>query len=325
MYIHISRDACVEEVKHSSASESNALAWKGKPEAVGWRWLDDTMVSLNVAQYGEALRKVYPFVRFMPYPSVDAWNFKSLAGQGDMVRMYHRVCVFVDDARYSPLSIGYGKYGVKASSEYTYITCARSIDNRGCKPNLEQSSMRKTTTLDRAVKNALKYFVGYSTKEIAVRDYRQLTRASIEVGAKKAVVLPTLLKTITHAVLINEIRALKAAGVTFTTAEFVNVAQQCDDAVRLSNEERHKRVDAVFVRFLRAPGGGTEIECYESKDIRNYPTTMQSVHDNVFKHTAETLPSFMTEKIAVLQMMNDGDHVDGIGVKLDALTYWVEK
>lgn len=325
MYSHISRERCVEAIK-SDSTHSEALMWRGKPETVDLHWLDDTLVGSNLALYGEALRKVYPFVQFMPHPFSSSWEYYQNTSFGvDMLRRlrrYSRVCVFIPDARFSLADIGYGKFGVKAAGEFTYMTCARGINNRGCAENLEQASMLKTTRLSKAVQNVLKHLVGYSTKEIAKLEYHKLASDSGEAGAKKAVVLPTLLKTITDAVLINEVRALKAAGVTFTTVEFNNVAQQCDDAVRLANEERQKRVDATLVRFIRTPGGATEIECYETRDIRR---RVWDGGGEVFRHTTETLPSFMTEKIAVLQMMIDGDHVDGVGAKLDALTYWVEK
>ena len=51
-------------------------------------------------------------------------------------------------------------------------------------------------------------------------------------------------------------------------------------------------------------------------DVRGLPTTTYELSE---------LPEFMTSKISVLQILEDGNHVDGVGMKVNPTLFWVEK
>jgi len=231
--------------------------------------------------------------------------------------------ITIPNCPYTVALIGFGKFKMSTTSS-EYIVKARGIRNEKYHTNREQYCMRFSKNVTTAAKIALAYITPYTTCEVANLQFDLFSRASSSAGRKKAGVLPTLCGAVTSSVLINEIRSLKAAGVQFHTAEFQAIADQCDEASKLANDERNKRVDAVFVQFIEGKATGFKAQCVTVENIRNkndfdirgLPTTTYELSE---------LPEFMTSKISVLQILEDGNHVDGVGMKVNPTLFWVEK
>ena len=231
--------------------------------------------------------------------------------------------VTIPNCPYTVALIGFGQFKMSTTSS-EYIVKARGIRNEKYHTNREQYCMRFSKNVTTAAKIALTYLTPYTTCEVANLKFDSFSRASSSAGRKKAGVLPTLCGAVTSSVLINEIRSLKAAGVQFNTVEFQAIADQCDEASKLANDERNKRVDAVFVQFIESKGTGFKAQCVTVENIRNkndfdvrgLPTTTYELSE---------LPEFMTSKISVLQILEDGNHVDGVGMKVNPTLFWVEK
>jgi hypothetical protein len=181
----------------------------------------------------------------------------------------------------------------------------------------------------KAVKKTLLNLIPYTVAECATLQYDAIKRKSDKSGAAKTGVLPSLLGAVTHNVLMNEVRALRAAGVAFSTPEFQAVAEEMDDAVQLANAERNKRVDAVMVQFVTR-GGVMRAECAEVQDIRkSYEVKFAEEGEDgrgvVKSYAMEEVPPFIVEKVSVLQGLDNGGHVDSIGMKVNDTLFWVEK
>ena len=292
-------------------------------KARGWLWWVDTIpVSREVYELAVGIRKAYPFVKF--YATVDESKCRWMGAQYAAEIYAAEIYAAVDTCPYALAKIGYGLYSTdKNKRTSTYMVCARGIENERYYSGRQQYHMRIALSLKAATKNALANLLPYSMEEVADREYEDYFQKSSKVGASKAAKLPALLGSVTHSVLLNEIRALTAMGVTFSTPEFRSVAESCDDAAKLANEERKKRIDVVLMHFVTRTDG-IVAECVGMSDIRAHHAFMPG-RSEINTYLLADVPQALQDKVAVLQTLPPGDHVDGVGMKVEEMLYWVEK
>jgi len=287
-------------------------------KAQGWRgWVDTIPVSSQVYELAMGVRKAYPFVKF--YVS-DKCRWHSAIGD---MQYASEIYAAIDTCPYVLAKIGYGNYSVRSNvrGTATFMVRARGIENEKYDSGRPQYHMRITTNLKVAIKNTLANLLPYDMREVADCEYEGYRSKSQHVGASKAAKLPALLGSISHSVLLNEIRALTAMGVAFNTPEFRSVAQSCDDAAKLANEERSKRIDVVLMHFVMRTHG-IVAECIGMQNIRAYHTFRPELLET---YPLDGVPQALQDKVAVLQTLTPGDHVDGVGMKVEEMLYWVEK
>lgn len=286
-------------------------------KTAGWQWWLDTIPVIHrVYELGMEVRKAYPFVKFYAttVSNMCRWDY---AGN---VSVAAEVFIAVDTCPYVLAKIGYGGYH-QTKGEHRYIVNARGIENGKYHLDREQHSMRLTSSLKSATKNTLANLLPYTTHEVAKREYHDYYNKSMHTGSSKASQLPALLSALTHSVILNEIRALKAMGVVFTTPEFRSAAENCDAAARVANEERNKRVDAVLIHFVEH-SEGVVAECAGVHNVRKqFPFKL----DLSETYPLADVPQAYQDKVAVLQTLAPGDHVDGVGMKVEEMLYWIEK
>jgi len=286
-----------------------------------WPWWVDTIpVSSQVHELAMGVRKAYPFVKFYATTEENKcrWHWDSV------VVMQYAMEIFaaIDTCPYVLAKIGYGNYSATNYEGTTaYMVRARGIENERYHSGREQYHMRITASLKVAIKNTLANLLPYDMREVADHEYEEYRSKSQHVGASKAAKLPALLGSISHSILLNEIRALTAMGVTFNTPEFRSVAQSCDDAAKLANEERNKRIDVVLMHFVERPLG-IVAECVGMQNIRAYHSFKP---ESLETYPLDGVPQALQDKVAVLQTLLPGDHVDGVGMKVEEMLYWVEK
>jgi hypothetical protein len=279
--------------------------------------VDGIAVVSQLAEFVAGIRKAFPALKF--YPG-EMWATYT-GDNGVVFRSYRELYAGVPGQLYLVGRIGYCGYQ-QTSDEDFYMVDSRLIANEKYSTRNERYSMRLTTNINRAIKNALVNLVPYSTLELTHRCYREFRAKSYEVGENKGNTLERLLGQINKVALLNEIRSLKSAGVQFSTQEFRAVAAECDEAVQVSNAEKGKRVDALLVHFL-GQGQNMFAESVPVQDIRR--TAYPVGNDAVTTHTLADIPELIREKVAVLQTLLPGNHVDGVGMKMSDRLFWVEK
>ena len=286
-------------------------------KTAGWQWWLDTIPVIHrVYELGIEVRKAYPFVKFYAttVSNMCRWDY---AGN---VSVAAEVFIAVDTCPYVLAKIGHGAYH-QTQGENRYMVNARGIENGKYHLDREQHSMRLTSSLKSATKNTLANLLPYTTHEVAKREYHDYYNKSVRTGSSKASQLPALLSALTHSVILNEIRALKAMGVVFTTPEFRSAAENCDAAARVANEERNKRVDAVLIHFVEH-SEGVVAECAGVHNVRGqFPFKL----DLSETYPLADVPQAYQDKVAVLQTLAPGGHVDGVGMKVEEMLYWIEK
>jgi len=280
-------------------------------------WLDGVPVIPELYALGAGVRRMIPSVKF--YGSIISCNHDNrIFGEPELFSEVHAV---VNDSPYSTARIGYGKYrGQKGDRHYMVDT--RGITNEKYMTGRDQYSMKLASKLEVAVKNAVANMIPHTPGEIAKLTYEKYTERSVKAGQSKANKLPALMNAVSHSALLNEIRALHAQGATFITPEFQAIVDNMDEAVSLANEERSKRIDATLVHFTQR-SGRMIARCVTCNDIRRH-TTMYTVPSSE-DFEMDAIPPYIAEKVAVLQTLERGNHVDGVGMKVIDTLYWVEK
>ena len=314
MYEHTSVRTVLENERSHQCKEDRA-----RYRADGWKfWLDDVPVCDELHAYGSALQKLYPCLKFLG----------STPSHPMGIGLQNRVYVCMDVSPYALGTINYGDNSLSGhASLRTFSIYARTIKNDKYHSCRLQYYMKMSSSIGVAVKNALAHLIPYSAVDIARVEYKALRDKSVDSGKQKAAVLPALLAAVTPSVLLNEVRALKAAGVAFSTPEFQSIVSNMDEATQLANAERSKRIDAVLVHFVDR-AGATMAECADLSNVRGqtHPTISScSISTGVTQYAMADVPKFIVEKVAVMRGLDDGSHVDGIGMKIEDRLFWVEK
>jgi hypothetical protein len=282
----------------------------------GWLfWLDGIPVVAELRNYGDELRRAFPNLRFL-------YCKHSTVAKTVWGGVCREVWVCMDSSLLTVARIGYAGY--KKGGELVYGVRARGIENNMYKSGHNMYHSKTTSRLNVAVKNALANLVPYSAKEVASATYVPVRDKILHTSDNKRATLSKLLGSISQSVLISEITALRAAGVTFTTQEFQDVVANLDEARRITNGEVNRRVDIISVHVVER-GGVTYIECSTVNSVGdNYSIFPDDIPETVV-YTVDQVPSEIAEKVAVLQTMDAKAFVDTVGMKVCDKLYWVFK
>lgn len=280
-------------------------------------WLDGTPVTTALMELGEGVRKMVPSVKF--YGSVVSCDHQYIT---NLYEVFTEVHVVVGDSPLSTARIGHGGYrGNKGDMHY--MVDARGIINDKYRTSRPQYSMKLASKLPVAIKNTVANLVPHSVAEIASITFGKYSAISTKAGEEKSSKLPALMGAVSDAVLLNEIRALQAQGVKFLTPEFQAIVDNMDEAIALANDERSKRVVATLVHFTKR-GDRTIAKCVTVPDVRrSREVNLQSLTSEEFE--LDVVPAYIVEKVSVLQTLECGNHVDGVGMKVVDNVFWVEK
>jgi hypothetical protein len=294
-----------------------------KAVAAGYtEFLDGVPVCKELLEFTQALQKTMPKVKFFPH------NFchKSIEPT-KQIHMCNEVFVYMDDFPCDLGRISWADNGVK-SGECTYGVYSRKIQNAKYATHRDQHHMVMTNDLDKAVKNARKHLVPYTTRELAQVFYEPLHE-------KVSRVLDTV-KTKAHEgardivnnrmAILQEIEFLKKQGVQFVTPEFRELSEKIEQLLSDYREQEARKVSAFFVRFKQV-GDTTYADMQEVHNIREirWDVKMNTTDAQAISCQADELPQDIAGQIAVLNILENEGYVSGVGMKIDDKTYWVER
>ena len=240
-------------------------------------------------------------------------------------RVVNEVAVCLDDFPFDLGRINYADNSVNSRGDRTYGVYSRKISNAKYATHRNQYRMIMGKDVGKAIKNAQKYLMPYSAKELAQAFYEPI-RDSItnEFGKveRKAHVLAQEVRNNHHAIL-NEIRALTRAGIVFKTEEFRKVAENVEEIYGEYETEINKKIGAIFVRFYKV-GSESYVTLQEAKDVKSNWSTAK-VEDSPVGYKASELPQDIVGSVSVLSILNDGQYVANIGMRIDENHFWIER
>lgn len=234
--------------------------------------------------------------------------------------------VCMDGSPFDLGRVGFKDYAVgRNNKDCQYGVYSRRINNAKYASGRDQFHMVMSNDVNKAVKNACKYIVPFTHKELATafyQDFQGKTTHSLDNAKQKMYSIINSVRESRDA-LIAEILHLKSTGVQFKTEAFIKAAEEIGDAVLLAEEERKRDVKGLFVRINKV-GEDVYVDVQEVQDIRNreYKPDFSSQPTT---YAIENLDPELAGNISVLNILEDGQYVARVGQKIDENTFWIER
>ena len=285
-------------------------------------WVDGVPVCEELFNFCAELRKKFPQVK---YHANDERN--RVMRKGMLPPVYTDVTVYVDNCEVVLGYIAYGiTYGVELRSDDTYVVMSRHINNNKYGEHREQHNRAYTTDLTKAIKTARSALLPYSAKELVNLSLSTFRSKLNEENHKYYTAYRSVLHPLAYQDVIGEeMYHLIQQGVTFTTPKFVAAAAEFT-----SKRDEYKRVEskkgnAYFVS-LRTVGDNVYADIAEANDVKKSHNTLRFADQLIIKSVlVNDLPEDIQGKIAVLSILNNNQHVEGVGFKVSPKMFWLER
>jgi hypothetical protein len=317
-------DASHQEKLNFVAEEAKGLGHKV--------FFNGVPVEQELLEFAQGVQKAMPKVKFYPntfeYKNVPINDENGVYQTTRSMRVCDEMFVYMDDFPFDMGRISWCDNAVGKSGENTYAVYSRKISNAKYATHRDQHYMIMTKDMDKAVKNARKHLVPYTTRELAQAFYEPIHNQVSKVLEHAKGRMYNGAREVSHAhmSILQEIRFLKKQGVEFTTPEFRELAGKVDQLVEDYEEQEKRKVSALFVRF-RQVGDSTYADLQEVLDVRDirWDAKMNTTGAQAVSYVLDELPQDIAGQIAVLNILEDDGYVANVGMKIDDSTYWVER
>jgi hypothetical protein len=233
------------------------------------------------------------------------------------------VYVYLEDCPLTLGAMGWKDYAV-GRTHYGYGVTSRKITNEKYAPHRDQYHVALSDSVDKSVKNALKYIRPFTHQELASVYYENMQDQVRTHKGESAGRLRGVVATLTnHAVLYEELAYLNNLGIQFKTSEFQYAASKIQELAEEARIDAARKVDGIFVH-VRTVGEDRYVDVITAGDVaKNYHPTFDSA--GLRTYSIEELPHDIASKVSTLSILEDYGYVPRIGQKIDGYTYWVEQ
>jgi hypothetical protein len=291
----------------------------------GWNsWFDGYPVPKELNMFLTELRSSVPTMKFYPAKLNRANYSRGTVGQATTCFICDEFSVYMDEYPFDLGKVGYQDYSI-SNGENTFGVYSRKITNPKYRDNNEQHHMVMTSDVKKAVKNACKYIVPYTHKELATAFYRGAQSQVIGVydSANSKVRDVSRIVTNDAQAVITELMHLVSLGVTFKSDAFKQASEEIVEAFNALKEEQLRTVQLLFVR-LRKVGEEVYVDIQEIDNVRrNQYTPATSKPQQTY--LMSELPDDIAGSISVLSILSDEQYVTRVGQKIDENTYYIER
>ena len=236
--------------------------------------------------------------------------------------------VYADDELMTRGWIGHGNFGRARHGQNKFVVSARSITNCKYADHSVQHHMKMSVNMDPVLKAAKGHLTKYTTHEVE-RVYRRAVREKVNnkrdtLSSQERSALSSTGLSVYGASnsgkIIQELRHLVMSGHTFADPQFGQDVQ-----LLLETKEALSCLPNVvpmdFVHIYPTP--------WETRaDILAVPDALSAFYGGTptqLTWVAEELPESVMGKIAVMQMCEDGQYVDGVGFRVNESTFYLHK
>lgn len=291
----------------------------------GWEsWFDEYPIPKELSTFLTELRSSVPTMKFFPANISIANYSRGTVGQANTCFVCDEFSVYMDEYPFDLGKVGYKDYSV-SKGENTFGVYSRKIINPKYRGDNEQHNMVMTSDVKKAVKNARKYIVPYTHKELSIAFYdgaQKEVNHVYDMANSKVRDVSRIVTNDSRAV-ITELMHLLSVGVTFKTDVFKKASEEIAEAYNAHKEEELRTVNLLFVR-LRKVGEEVYVDIQETDNVRrnyNKPSTSKPQET----YLISKLPDDIAGSISVLSILSDGQYVPRIGQKIDENTYYIER
>jgi hypothetical protein len=280
----------------------------------------------------EGVQKAMPKVKFYPntfaYKNIPINDEHGVYQTTKSIRVCDEMFVYMDDFPFDIGRIGWADNAVNGKGDYSYSVYSRKIQNAKYATHRDQHFMIMSKDIGKSVKNARKYLLPYTTRELAQAFYEPIHEKVARVLDAVENKMYNKARDVgnQHMAILQEVQFLKKQGVEFTTPEFRELANEVDQLIGDYKEQKNRKVSALFVRFKQV-GDETYADTQEVFDVREnrWDAKMNTTGASSGSYPVNELSPDIAGQIAVLNILENDGYVANVGMKIDESTYWVER
>jgi hypothetical protein len=279
--------------------------------------VDDILVIAPLVNFCAEIRKVNRHVKF----GIGKGLKKPRGFDGP--NRFSELYVYMDGHTYTMMKIGYADYSIRETYSNKYMVHARTIKNEKFRESNDQYHMALAESVERAVKNAKKYMRPYSPVECANMSLDAVRNNFSAVGVSVTSRLydgRTGVMDSRH--LRTELFHMLDIGYEFLSLEFRDQIVKWRETWQADQEAKSRALHAyyVHVRLHREEMMCDVIEVLDANKRSRLQSDMP-----VTAYKMEDLPEHIGGNLAALSMVEDGHYVDGLGLRVDSSTFWVQR
>ncbi len=230
---------------------------------------------------------------------------------------------YMDGHAYAVMKIGYGDYSVKGNGDWKYMVYARMIKNEKFREDNDQYHMATAENIERAMKNVKKYMRPYSPIECAAMSFDNVRNRFSSVVSNVSSELASVRYEIQNSVHLRmELFHMLDIGYEFLSEEFREKIVLWRTKYQEDQEARGRALHAYYVN-VRIHREEMVCDVIEVLDANKRPRL--DTHMPVVTYKMEELPEHIGGSLAALSMVEDDHYVDGVGLRVDSATFWVQR
>ena len=285
----------------------------------------------EIKEFAEELLTTMPNVKFLPidqeYVSYAVLDDAGVYQTSKNIRVYNEFAVYLEEFPFDIGRISYKDHGARKKDVKTYGVYSRKITNAKYACHRDQHHIVTATDVKKALKNVSKYLIPYSTKELAQACYDPIRENISKAGNSLSREVRTKADPIIHDhhAMMQEIYWLKKRGVEFSSPKFREVAEGIEELMDRYQAEEERSVGAIFVRFYET-SGQTYFSTQHAIEIKeNYSSVRVSAEDRIEGKPVDEIPEDIMGAVSVLSILNNGQYVANVGMKIDEKHFWIER
>ena len=238
--------------------------------------------------------------------------------------VYAELYAYMDEHIYAMMKIGYGDHSVGSNNSPKFVVYARVIANEKFKEDRKQYYMAAAENIERAIRNVKKYMRPYSPIECAAMSFEAVrSKFTLILSNASTGMVSARHKLFESAHLRHELFHMLDVGYEFLSEEFKNTIVDWREAYR---EDQASKARALHLYYVNVRIARQEMVCdvIEVLDAHKHYTIKDRVNV-VTTYKMEELPDNIAGGIATLSMVKDNHYVDGVGLRVDSATFWVQR
>lgn len=270
----------------------------------------------------QKIRSIYRNVKFGVLTGCS--RRRSEAGGLDQ---WQSMYAYLPGHQYAMCEFGYKDVAV-GKTDYRYFIRSRNIRNEKFHSSRDQFHMATSESLDRIFTSVKKYVRPYTPIECAETTYRAFTSS---LGNVKSALIDAEAVAISKVTGDHGFPSLREElfGMLDRGYEFSNPTLRENIVTWRTKYQERKQADGIkkhaYYVQVRVVGGEQTFDIFELFDVQRGSYRFKVDPQDVITRKAEDMPEDIMAKLATLSMLEDGQHVDGLGMRASENVYWVER
>ena len=286
---------------------------------------DGIMTTPEVATFARELLKKHPDYKFGINSDCDS-SFELHA------KRYYELWVYREGEHYALGRIGHKYAGTKANrrsfndTPRSWFVASRVIANGKYGDNRWQYYAQISKSYEKTVKAAEKYLRSYAPHEVAdLSKGRFLTKMLETLSVAQSELRYTQYTGVdlTGNKWVHEFKAILERGHEFSHLDVRDKMQEIVARYDVVDELKSRPINGYHIQTSVPKWGDTEQHVYVT-EYNRLQMTKPDILPPV-RYGVSSLPHDIKGKLAVVMMLTDDKHVDGVGYRINEDQYWVMK